>query len=75
MLPCIVRSEFARFCLISLHARTHTQIAVLAGHVHYAQAQPVGGVTDAMQYVNVTAASCEGGQRDILFTPLALPKL
>jgi hypothetical protein len=55
-------------------ARTRrTQVAVLAGHVHSAQAQPVGGVTDAMQYV--TAASCEGGQRDILFTPLALPRL
>jgi len=42
---------------------------VLAGHIHSAQAQPVGGATGAMQYV--TAASCEGGKRDISFIPLA----
>lgn len=47
------------------------QVAVLAGHIHSAQAQPVGGATNAMQYV--TAASCEGGKRDILFVPLSGP--
>jgi hypothetical protein len=41
-------------------------VAVLAGHIHSAQAQVIGG-GGAMQYV--TAAGMEGGHRDIRFVP------
>lgn len=41
-------------------------VAVLAGHIHTAKADPCGPV--ARQYV--TAAGCDGGQRRIDFVPL-----
>ena len=46
-------------------------VAVLAGHIHSAQAQRIGAW--GMQYV--TQASFKGGHRDIHFVPAGLPKL
>ena len=43
-------------------------VAVLAGHIHSAQAQEIGGAAAGAQQL-VTAASCEGGFRSIVFEP------